>query len=133
VSFELAVQSAIYNALINHAPLMDAVPGVFDDVAQDYEDFPYVTIGEAQHAANDTDTTLCEIVTASVHVWSRKSGRAETKTIQGFIFDALNRASLTASGYRFHDCTRLGSQSFIDADGITRHGVQQFKIYITAN
>lgn len=130
MSFEIAVQQAIYDKLTTSAPVMNLISAVRDHMLQNNATFPYITIGEASHAANDTDTTLAERVTATIHVWSRQAGRAETKQIQGAIFDALNRQPLTATGYIFEDCLRLNSQSFIDADGITRHGVQQFLIRI---
>lgn len=130
MSFELAVQDALLAALTAHAPLTDAVSGVFDDVPQDYESFPYVTIGEAQHAEWGTHTESGQLVTCVIHTWSRQPGRAETKLIQGAIYDALHRAALTDDGAEFIDCQFIMSESFLDPDGITRHGVQQFKLLI---
>lgn len=131
MSFELAVQSALYRALTVGDPLPEEVTGVFDDVPQDYESFPYVTIGEAQHAEWGTHTESGQIVTCVIHTWSRQPGRAETKLIQGAIYDALHRATLTDPGAEFIDCQFLMSESFLDPDGLTRHGVQQFKILLT--
>lgn len=131
MSFELAVQSAIYTALINHSPLMSlATGGVLDDVEQDKADFPYVTIGEAQHNDWSTNTESGHAVTCVIHTWSRQPGRREIKLIQGAIYDALHRATLTDSGAEFIDCLFVMSESFLDPDGITRHGVQQFKLLI---
>lgn len=130
MSLEAAVQSAIYSALAASQPLLDQVSGVFDDVPQDYNQFPYVTIGEAAHAELDTDTTSGHVVTAVIHTWSRQPGRRETKLIQGAIYDALHRAVLTHDDAEFIDCHFISSESFIDADGQTRHGVQQFKILL---
>lgn len=131
MSFELAVQSAIYTALINHSPLMSlATGGVLDDVEQDKADFPYVTIGEAQHNDWSTDTESGHEVTCMIHVWSRQPGRRETKLIQGAIYAALHRAALTYDDVDFIDCQFVSSESFIDPDGLTRHGVQQFRILI---
>lgn len=130
MSFELAVQSAIYTALTVGSPLPPEVTGVFDDVPQDYNDFPFVTIGEAQHADWSTDTESGHEVTCVIHTWSRKPGRRETKAIQGAIYDALHRAALAYDDVDFIDCQFVGSESFLDADGLTRHGVQQFRILI---
>lgn len=130
MSFEIAVQQAIHDQLAGNAPLMALVTGIYDEIQQDNSAFPYVQIGEAQHTEFDTDTTIGELVTATIHVWSRTPGKRETKAIQGAIFDALNRASLTATGFSFITCERLSSETFKDADGITRHGVQQFKIIL---
>ena len=130
MSFETAVQQALYDKLSASAPLRALITGIYDHVPQKDARFPYVTIGEASHDANDTDTTLADLVTATIHVWSRQAERSEMKQIQGAIFDTINRQALTASGFIFEDCLRINSQSFIDADGITRHGVQQFLIRI---
>lgn len=130
MSFEIAVQTAIYRALTTGDPLPADVTGVFDDVPQNYTQFPYVTIGEAQHNDWSTDTESGHEVTCVIHTWSRQTGRAQTKLIQGAIYDALHRATLTHDDVHFIDCQFLMSESFIDQDGLTRHGIQQFKILI---
>lgn len=129
MGFEVAVQAAVYSNLGGYAPLLAVVSGVFDDV-DEFVEFPYVTIGESTHDENDTVAVLGDAVTISIHVWSRKRGKKETKTIQGLIYDALHRSSLIASGYDIISCDWESSQSFIDQDGLTRHGVQSFKILI---
>lgn len=133
-NFETVVQTAIYNKLANDAPLMAAINAVYDDVPQvdsgDQSAFPYVTIGEDSHVDISTDLELMDQVSVTVHTWSRASGRSETKQIQGLISNTLNRASLVESGYKFINIARVGSDSFLDSDGFTRHGVQTFNLLI---
>jgi len=134
MSFELAVQGAIYAQLLANAdiisegiPVYDAVP---QPVSVNNNAFPYITIGEDNHVTIDSDDTNINQVSITIHTWSRQSGRAETKKIQGYIYGALHRASLTSSGYKFINLMQDSSTSFYDADGITRHGVQVFNLII---
>lgn len=129
MSFEIAIHTVIYQTLTSHAPLMAMVKGVFDDVSED-QTFPYVTIGESTHNENDTVAVFGDDSTITVHVWSRYEGRSETKRIQGAIYDALHRAKPTYSGYNIMGVDWVSSDSFIDTDGETRHGVQVFRILI---
>jgi len=128
-SFELAVQGAVYNLLNASAYLKAIVMGVFDDVPQEQK-FPYVSIGESTHNEDDTDDTLGDVATIAIHSWSRGRGKKQTKQIQGAIYDALHRKKATYSGYDIIAIDWEGSQSFIDADGLTRHGVTTFKILL---
>ena len=129
MSFELAVQSVVYDTLSNDAALLALVSGVYDDVAQN-QSFPYVSIGDSTHNEDDTDGTLGDVATTSIHSWSRGRGKKQTKEIQGAIYDALHRTKPIYAGYDIIAIDWEGSQSFIDADGKTRHGVTTFKILL---
>lgn len=88
MSFETALQSAIYSALNGDVVLSGLVVGVYDDVPQpadagESSQFPYVSIGEAVHTEWDTDTSLGDDITITIHTWSRYAGRKEVKEIQG--------------------------------------------------
>lgn len=133
--FATVVQTAIYNQLTASAPLMAVVKAVYDDVPQavssgDSSQFPYVSIGEDSHVATDTDLELMDQVSITIHTWSRFSGRSETKQIQGLVNSALDRANLSEAGYKFINISRVSSDSFLDSDGFTRHGVQTFNLLI---
>lgn len=129
MSFETAVQTAIYQALSGNAALAALVTGVYDNVPQGTA-FPYVSIGQDVHNEWDTDTTQGSDCSITIHVWSRKRGRKEVKAIQAAIYDVLHRADLTQSGYKIDNLMWENSQSFMDADGKTRHGVQTFRMQI---
>lgn len=135
MAFESAIQTAVYGALNADSTLLAAVTGVYDDVPQAIDpgaaaNFPYITIGEDTHAEWDTDTSLGDDATITIHVWSRGRGRKETKDIQALIYGLLHRANLAVTGYNLVGVDWIQSQSFMDADGLTRHGVQTFRITI---
>jgi len=124
MSFETAVQTVIYTALSGNvtAPVFDAVP--------QQQAYPYVTIGDDNHVEWDTDTDSGATVSVTIHVWSQGRGRAETKRIQGLIYDILHDAALTIAGFVIVSSYFESSVSFMDSDGKTRHGVQTFRIII---
>jgi len=132
--FESAIQRCIYEKLTSDANIIAGSIQVFDCppqfVSGSQEIYPYILIGDDNFLAWDTDTELGTQVTVTVHTWSRYSGLLETKEIQGFIYQALNRADLIISGFNVILCQHLQSQSFKDSDGLTWHGVQQFNILI---
>jgi len=130
MSFELVVQQAIYEKLA-----ADLAYPIYDDVKQADDsgngaEFPYITIGEDVHTTIDTDTELINQVSITIHTWSRFAGRSETKQIQGLIYGALHRANLSATGYNFINIAQVNSESQLDSDGFTRHGIQTFNLLI---
>jgi len=135
MAYESAVQDSVYDALKANSALSAAVVGVYDAVPQAADSgsgsaFPYVTIGEDTAIEWDTDTELGADLTITIHTWSRYRGRKETKQIQGLIYGILHRANLSISGYHLVGVDWLQSESFMDTDGLTRHGVQTFRITI---
>lgn len=133
--FESAVQIAVYNALVANVDLAilvgtriyDAQPRTLGNPALQ---FPYVTIGEDTHADWSTDTENGDDATITIHTWSRYNGRKEEKEIQGLIYAALHRAALNVSNYALVSIDWISSDSLIDADGETRHGVQTFRLLL---
>lgn len=127
------LQKAIFSALTANANIMSEVTGVFDHVPQpldagDDSQFPYITIGEGVVNEFDTDDFLGFDSRVVVHVWSRQRGRKETKELQSLIYDALHRSQLTITNYHFISCDHEFSDTFVDPDGLTRHGVQSFRV-----
>ena len=135
MSFETVVQTAIYTKLTSDAALMAVVVSVSDAVLQGDDSgndalFPYVTIGEDVHTDISTDAELMDQVSITIHVWARLAGKQQTKEIQGLIYDSLNRANLVQSGYKLININRVNSESQLDSDGFTRHGIQTFNLII---
>jgi hypothetical protein len=122
---EIAIQQALFTKL------SALTTPVYDYVKQDKNTaFPYITIGEATHSDWSTDSESGFECTVTIHVWSRKEGRKEVKTIQGEVYAALHRQALTVTGYALVDCNFENSDTFLDPDGITHHGTQTFRIII---
>jgi hypothetical protein len=133
--FESAVQIAVYSALVANVDLDLLVNGRIYDaqpltLGSQALTFPYVTIGEDTHADWSTDTESGDDATITIHTWSRYNGRKEIKEIQGLIYSALHRASLTLSGYALVSIDWISSDSVIDVAGETRHGVQTFRLLL---
>lgn len=122
------LQTAIYSRLNSqlNVPIYDAVPQAVD--AGDNTAFPYVTIGDDSAGEFDTDTSNGFDTDCTIHVWSRYRGRREVKEIQQAIYDALHLHDLAVSGYHTVMVLFQSADSFMDADGITRHGVSIFRI-----
>ena len=120
---QVQIQNAIYQALVP-----TGIP-VYDFVPQD-SDYPYIVIGDTTSLPNDTDTEIGSDSTITIHVWSRYRGRLEVKQIQQAIYDILHRAQLSVSGSHFVMIDCEFQESFRDADGLTMHGVQRFRMLI---
>ena len=122
MSFDLVTQKKIYEALngVISCPVYDNAP--------QGASFPYVTIGEANLLDDDTDTEQGVLISYVIHTWSQADGRKETKTIMGEIYNALHLTKFSESGYSFTENYFLSSDSFVETDGKTRHGVQNFKL-----
>lgn len=132
MSFEITIQTMIFNILKSDSSIYLMVDGVYDYVPAD-KPFPYITIGESTHNEFDTVNTLGDDASISVHVWTRgKSykGHKKTKEIQGAVYDAIHRKDVTLEGYRVNGIDWQNSTVFMDADGLTSHGVQNFRVLI---
>jgi hypothetical protein len=121
------VQTAIYTRLAGYAPLMGVATGIYDHAPQTAT-FPYVVVGDDTAVAFNTHSSVGGDHTVTVHTWSRERGRAQTKTMLRHIYDALNRYALTVSGATMIDCQCEHEQSFLDEDGLTRHGVARYRV-----
>lgn len=117
-----ALQQAIYTRLSDQLSVE-----VYDHVPQDAA-YPYVTIGEGTESEWDTDDSLGIDATINIHVWSRYRGRKEVKQLQDQIYAALHRYDLPVSGADTVLVNFEFADSFVDPDGLTRHGVQRFRI-----
>jgi len=121
------VQRAIYQALTADPTLMGMVTGVHDHVDQGSA-YPYVVIGEDSAIEWDTDTEQGAESLLTIHSWSREKGRMQTKEIQEAIYEILHRKELTINNAVFYSLFWEFSDSFVDPDGETRHGVMRFRL-----
>jgi len=124
------LQESLYSTLTGDAALMSLVTGVFDNVDQDYNDFPYITIGENVEGDFSTDTTLGSENALVLHVWDRQNGRKRVLEIMEQIYQVLNRNKISVTGYHTIDLQFVNSQTVIDTDGLTYHGLAEYLIRI---
>lgn len=127
-----AVQQAIYAALRGSTAVKALIGNparVYDYVPTD-STFPYVTIGEGTAVPGEADTKSEDGMeqTINVHTWSRERGMSETKQIMGAVIDALDQANLSIAGFSLVMLRFEFSESMMDPDGLTRHGVQRFRV-----
>jgi len=124
MSAELEIQKAIYSALDSALSI-----NVYDNVP-DNAAAPYVVIGDDTVAEFDTDGERGFEATVTIHTWSTYRGRSQVKEIMSAVYNALHRADLTVQGYNLLGCDFEFSETFLESDGVTRHGVQRFRILI---
>ena len=121
------IQKAIFQTLTADTDLMQAVTGVFDHVPQN-QPYPYVVMGEDTALQWDTDDSDGTEATLTIHVWSRQAGRREAKEIMQVIYGALHRVDISIDGMHTVLCFWEFSETFLDPDGVTRHGVTRFRV-----
>ena len=119
------LQKAIYDALVA-ALTASAVP-VYDSVP-DATEPAYVVVGEADEEEWDTDTSVGREVRLLVHTWSRYTGMKQVKDIMDTIKATLHNVSLSVAGQVVVLVLLEYSEARLDADGLTRHGVQRFVV-----
>lgn len=134
-----ALQQIVYSTLRADTTLQSltgATPArIFDHVPQNSwndEDpngnpLPYVVVGDSTATDSDTKTEDGMEQTLTIHTWSRYLGMSQVKRIMGAVVDALDHQALTVTG---HDLIQIDfefSDTFLDPDGVTRHGVQRFR------
>jgi uncharacterized protein DUF3168 len=128
------LQKAIFKTLDQglSTPVFDSVPPG--------PAFPYVTIGDDVSIDGSSKIESGQEFACQVHVWSRQRGRKEVKEIIDAIDDLLHQQPLPIepSGspptplYAVIDVWRDGSQTLVDPDGLTMHGIAAFRIKICA-
>lgn len=123
----LEVQEAIYSKVSGISGLG---AGVYDHAPQGETNYPYVIIDPMDTADNSTITETEAIVGQfNIHVWSKQKSSLETATIQKKIYDALHLANdLNPTPYGVSIIIQESSSILRDPDGITRHGVQTYRI-----
>jgi len=130
--FGNVIIETVYSALIGNSTLMGLVNNSIYDHVPDKEGFPFIAIGELIQTEANTGSPEQQVeASLTLHSYSRYDGRDQTHQIQEEINKTLHRANLVSSGVQFISVDHVQSQSFVDADGITRHGVMEFKILIT--
>ena len=123
-SWEL--QQAIYGALTGDPTLMALITGVHDHVPQGTA-FPNITVGESTVRDSSAASVIGIETTLILHVWSRERGRKEVKQIMAELHRILHDADLTVAGHALVDLRFQFGETFLEPDGVTRHGFTRFR------
>jgi len=132
-SFDL--QSAIYSTLSGDSTL-DGLVGnnkIFDSVAPQDTAYPYVVIGLETTRDVGTKTLDGKVYNLSLDVWSQYRGQKEIKEIMERLHNLFNNATISVSGASSVMSYVLSTSTFVEVDGITRHGIVNidFTVYDT--
>lgn len=123
-----ALQKAVHAALSADAALAGLLggPQVFDDVPQQ-STYPYVALGSSTERDWSTATEDGAEHVLTLHVWSRKAGRKETREIMEAVRLALHDKPLVVGGHRLVNLRHEFSEARRDADGETYHGIVRYR------
>ncbi len=124
-----ALQSAIFATLSADAGVKSLIGDparIFDHVPPESV-FPYVVIGEASSGPFDAKTQDGMEQTLTLHAWSRYRGLKEIKDIMAAVANALDQQALNLAGHTLILLHFEFGTTFLDSDGLTRHGVQRFR------
>lgn len=123
-----ALQKAVHAALTADAAVVGLLggPQVFDDVPQQTA-FPYVTLGQSTERDWSTATEDGAEHVLTLHVWSKRAGRKETREIMEAVRGALHDQALAVGGHRLVNLRHEFSEARRDADGETYHGIVRYR------
>lgn len=124
-----AVQVGVRSALVGNNTFTALVGTRVYDHVPNQATFPYVTIGESTALPFDTKTHTGLDQTLTIHAWSRDyRGRKNVEDILNASYGVLHRGTLSVSGHTFIDCQLEFSETFVDPDGQTFHGVARYRV-----
>jgi hypothetical protein len=90
---------------------------------------PYVTIGDDTAVDASAKDIGSQEITVTIHTWDdTHRGRKGVKDLQSQIYDALHDLPLEVAGVTIAYIWWEFATSFLDADMLTYHGVQRFRI-----
>ena len=120
-------QANIQQAIFDELSELDY--SVYDHVPQ-VSAFPYIVIGDDTSISFDTDESVGSESTLTIHVWSQYRGKMQVKEILQEIYDKLNRADIAVSGCHLVECVAEFQETYLESDGLTRHGVIRFRLIV---
>ena len=123
------LQQAVYTRLSADTALVTTLGAAVYDSVPDSAPFPYVVIGDDTESPNDTMGKTRRNTTLMIHTWSQAKGKKQTKEIQDRVDELLDRWAPTVTGWASTHMLNEFRESFMDADGVTRHGVSRYRIH----
>ncbi len=123
-----SMQADLQAAIFGHLKATLTKP-VFDNVPQETP-APYYSLGFPISTPYETDGRVGLNILMPIHSWSEYHGKGEVLAMQREVYAALHRAKLTITGYNCISILQENETMNLDPDGVTRHGIQQFRILI---
>jgi len=118
----------IYSAIYTRLDSQLTRP-VFDHVPENENNFPFVRLDPLVLDENGTDTETGFTGTIQVITYSRYKGSKNVSEIMQECYDALHRYAISdTAGYSFSTIHLEFSNILLNDDGLTRHGVQRFRV-----
>lgn len=101
--------------------------------APENQTFPNIAGFDTDGFRDDAVCLEREVVTLNVHVWTRDGldPLQDARTIAHAVAQALHNHPLTLPSNRLVTLVHRGTRVFYDADGLTGHGVVEFRSIIT--
>lgn len=124
------LQSAVYTRLSGDTTLVTTLGAAVYDHVPAKATFPYVIIGDDTEVPNDTMGVTGRDMTLTIHSWSQYQGWKQVKEIQNRVDLLLDRWAPTVTGWNAVQMAQEFFESFMDPDGVTRHGVSRYRIHI---
>lgn len=120
------LQTMIVARLKAYAPLVALVGGRVYDNPPEKPTYPHVSIGASDAIDNDADCIPGRIETVQIDCWTRDGGRLRpAKEIADQVKAALHGFAGELADHALVDMRVELMRAFMDADGLTAHGVVQ--------
>ncbi|WP_420431585.1 DUF3168 domain-containing protein [Hyphobacterium sp.] len=133
MSAEAAFQDALLARLAADADVQAVLgdPARIFDAAPNGAAYPYLTVGRAVSEVRDAvDADLIEH-RLTLHLWTRDTGRRETKEMLGVLRAAAHEASFAlGTGFTLLSCRVVYADVFRTADSRLVHGVLRVRALI---
>jgi hypothetical protein len=123
----LALQRAVYAALVADATLAALVGDRVFDAPPRAAAFPYVTLGEARATDWSTGTESGSEHRLVVHVWSRSRGKTECWAVLAALRTALDDADLAVDGHALVSLRVAAEDVAQERDGVTWRGTTRLR------
>lgn len=96
--------------------------------------FPYIADFGTDGVRDDASCLRREIVTMNVHVWTRGGidPLQDARSLAHEVAEALHGYPLVLPGNRLVTLNHRGERVFYDSDGLTGHGVVEFRAIISS-
>lgn len=123
----LALQKAVFAALVADANVGALVADRIFDAAPRNAAFPYLSFGDARIGDWSTGTEEGAEHRLALHVWSRERGKAECWALIEAVRAALHEAALDLDGHALVNLRFEAAEVGQDRDGITWRGTVRFR------